>query len=135
MNRRDQRALHLGGGSETLVHVFRQTFLQDSIEALGLSLFAPAESRLNSVVGINLPEGITNQAVCSTISSRYQVEISGSFGLPIVRIGQMGEQCRAHHLFRTVHALGSTMRDLGATVDLPSGMAELENSLQRSKAD
>jgi hypothetical protein len=25
------------------------------------------------------------------------------------------------------------MRDLGATVDLPAGMAELENSLQRSK--
>jgi hypothetical protein len=47
----------------------------------------------------------------------------------------MGEQCRAHHLFRTVHALGSTMRDLGATVDLPAGMAELENSLQRSKVD
>jgi aspartate aminotransferase-like enzyme len=102
---------------------------------MGLSLFAPVESRLNSVVGIALPEGISNQAVCATISSRYQVEISGSFGLPIVRIGQMGEQCRAHHLFRTVHALGSTMRDLGATVDLSTGMAELENSLQRSRTD
>jgi alanine-glyoxylate transaminase / serine-glyoxylate transaminase / serine-pyruvate transaminase len=114
-------------------HLRCSTALQDSIEAMGLSLFAPVESRLNSVVGIALPEGVTSQAVCATISSRYQVEISGSFGLPIVRIGQMGEQCRAHHLFRTVHALGSTMRDLGATVDLPAGMAELENSLQRSK--
>ena len=116
-------------------HLRCSTALQDSIEAMGLSLFAPAASRLNSVVGITLPDGVTSQAVCSTISSRYQVEISGSFGLPIVRIGQMGEQCRAHHLFRTVHALGSTMRDLGATVDLPAGMAELENSLQRSKID
>ena len=115
-------------------HLRCSTALQHGIEALGLSLFAPIESRLNSVVGIQLPEGTTSQAVCSTISTRYQVEISGSFGLPIVRIGQMGEQCRVHHLFRTVHALGSTMRDLGVQVDLPAGMAELENSLQRSKA-
>ena len=115
-------------------HLRCSTALQHGIEAMGLSLFAPGESRLNSVVGIRLPEGTSNQAVCSTISKRYQVEISGSFGLPIVRIGQMGEQCRVHHLFRTVHALGSTMRDLGVQVDLPAGMAALENSLQRSKA-
>ena len=115
-------------------HLRCSAALQHGIEAMGLSLYAPVASRLNSVVGIKLPEGTTSQAVCSTISKRYQVEISGSFGLPIVRIGQMGEQCRVHHLFRTVHALGSTMRDLGVPVDLPAGMAELENSLQRSKA-
>ena len=115
-------------------HLRCSTALQHGIESMGLSLSSPIESRLNSVVGIKLPEGLGSQAVCSTISKRYQVEISGSFGLPIVRIGQMGEQCRVHNLFRTVHALGSTMRDLGARIDLPTGMAELENSLQRSKA-
>jgi alanine-glyoxylate transaminase/serine-glyoxylate transaminase/serine-pyruvate transaminase len=116
-------------------HLRCSTALQHSIESMGLSLFSPIESRLNSVVGISLPDGVNNLDVCSTISKRYHVEISGSFGLPIVRIGQMGEQCRAHHLFRTVHALGSTMRDLGAKVDLPTGMAELENSLQRSRLE
>ena len=114
-------------------HLRCSTALQHGIESMGLSLSSPLQSRLNSVVGISLPEGVNNHDVCSTISKRYQVEISGSFGLPIVRIGQMGEQCRAHHLFRTVHALGSTMRDLGAKVDLATGMAELENSLQRSR--
>lgn len=104
--------------------------LQRSIEAMGLALYTPPSARLNSVIGITVPEGIANTQVCSHISSRYHVEISGSFGLPIVRIGQMGEQCRAHNLFRTVHALGSTMRDLGAKVDLPTGMAELESGLQ-----
>jgi aspartate aminotransferase-like enzyme len=41
----------------------------------------------------------------------------------------MGEQCREHNLFRTVHALGRTMLDLGARVDLPAGVAALEQSL------
>ncbi|MCM5682266.1 alanine--glyoxylate aminotransferase family protein [Schlegelella sp. S2-27] len=107
--------------------------LQRSIEAMGLPLYTPPQARLNSVIGITVPSGIANTQVCAHISSRYHVEISGSFGLPIVRIGQMGEQCRAHNLFRTVHALGSTMRDLGAKVDLPTGMAELENCLQGAR--
>lgn len=104
--------------------------LQQSIEAMGLKLFAPTASRLNSVVGIEVPRALDNGQVCAHISERYHVEISGSFGLPVVRIGQMGEQCRSHNLFRTVHALGSTMRDLGVKVDLPTSMAALEKGLQ-----
>ncbi len=103
--------------------------LQSGVAALGLELYTPEDCRLNSVVGIGLPEGLTPRDVCNHISQQYQVEIAGSFGLPIVRIGQMGEQCREHHLFRTVHALGRTMRDLGADVDLPAGVAALEESL------
>jgi aspartate aminotransferase-like enzyme len=103
--------------------------LQSAVTALGLALYTPEECRLNSVVGIALPQGITPREVCDRISQQYQVEISGSFGLPIVRIGQMGEQCREHNLFRTVHALGRTIRDLGANIDLPAGVAALEESL------
>ncbi len=106
--------------------------LQSGITALGLELFTPEPCRLNSVVGIALPEGLTPRAVCDRISQQHQVDISGSFGLPIVRIGQMGEQCREHHLFRTVHALGRTINDLGVSVDLPGGVAALEESLSAS---
>ncbi|MDE2402009.1 MAG: alanine--glyoxylate aminotransferase family protein [Burkholderiales bacterium] len=111
-------------------HARCSSALQHSMEAMGLSLFAVPQARLNSVVGITVPTGLTGAAICTHISDRYHVEISGSFGLPIVRVGQMGEQCREHNLFRTVHALGSTLRDLGAKVDLPIGMAALESSLQ-----
>ena len=103
--------------------------LQAGVSAMGLSLFAPAPCRLNSVVGISTPAGISPADVCGHISRQHQVEISGSFGLPIVRIGQMGEQCREHNLFRTLHALGRTMLELGARVDLPAGVAALEQSL------
>ena len=64
------------------------------------------------------------------MSSTYRVEISGSFGANIVRIGQMGEQSRAHNIFRTLHALGATLSTLGASVDVPRGVSALETTLQ-----
>nr|WP_206999414.1 alanine--glyoxylate aminotransferase family protein [Trinickia mobilis] len=103
--------------------------LQAGISALGLALYAPEPCRLNSVVGIEVPKGLSPADICGHISRQHQVEISGSFGLPIVRIGQMGEQCREHNLFRTLHAFGRTMVDLGVRVDLPAGVAALERSL------
>ncbi|MGN6649856.1 pyridoxal-phosphate-dependent aminotransferase family protein [Trinickia sp.] len=106
--------------------------LQAGVSAMGLELFAPEPCRLNSVVGISTPAGLSPADVCGHISRQHQVEISGSFGLPIVRIGQMGEQCREHNLFRTLHALGRTMVELGARVDLPAGVAALAHSLSET---
>jgi len=103
--------------------------LQQAIEALGLSLFVAPEARLNSVVGINMPDNIKIADVLNYISEHYRVEISGSFGPSIVRIGQMGEQSREHNLFRTVHALGASMKALGAPVNVPAGVAALESAL------
>ena len=73
--------------------------------------------RLNSVVAIQVPTGVDNARVRADMSSRFHVEISGAFGLDIVRIGQMGEQCRAPHLFRVLHALGGALTHEGAAVD------------------
>lgn len=112
-------------------HLYCSEALQAAIESLGLRLYVPQAARLNSVVGIHLPTQLTSAAVCEHISRNYRVEIAGSFGPPIVRVGQMGEQCRAHNLFRGLHALGSTFKDLGVAVDVPSAMAELENQLQK----
>ncbi|MES2740729.1 MAG: alanine--glyoxylate aminotransferase family protein [Pseudomonadota bacterium] len=126
-------ALHLVC-AETLPERFERHLrcslaLQRGIEAMGISLYNAPEARLNSVVGIQVPDGVERALICQHISLKYKVEISGSFGLNIVRIGQMGEQCRAHNLFRTLHALGSTLKDLGAEVDVPAGVAELERAL------
>nr|WP_255555453.1 aminotransferase class V-fold PLP-dependent enzyme [Enterovibrio paralichthyis] len=104
--------------------------LQAGIQGLGLSLSVEKADRLNSVVGIWVPEGMEQKAILAHISRDYKVEISGSFGLNIVRIGQMGEQCRVHNIFRTIHALGSTIQRLGGTADLPRGVAMLEKTLQ-----
>lgn len=103
--------------------------LQTGIEAMGLKLYVEPESRLNSVVGIALPDHIDGPELLRLMSKRHRVEISGSFGPRIVRIGQMGEQSRTHNLFRALHALGSSMQSLGATIDLPGGVAAMESSL------
>jgi alanine-glyoxylate transaminase / serine-glyoxylate transaminase / serine-pyruvate transaminase len=105
--------------------------LQQGIEAMGLDLLVPEPVRLNSVVGIKIPEGISAEGVRTHMSRVHRVEISGAFGLNIVRIGQMGEQSRAHNLFRTLHAFGSSMQYAGATLDLPAGIAELEKGLSQ----
>jgi aspartate aminotransferase-like enzyme len=128
-------ALHLVC-EETLVHRFKRhelcsTALQLGIEAMGLKLLVPQPARLNSVIGIQLPSGVSSERLRTHMSDTYRVEISGSFGLNIVRIGQMGEQSRAHHLFRTLHALGCSMKHEGAQIDVPEGLRVLESELSR----
>ena len=110
-------------------HAICSAALQGGIEAMGLELLIPAEARLPSVVGITVPEGVSADRVRHVMSEVHKVEISGAFGLNILRIGQMGEQSRTHNLFRTLHALGTSMRATGGKVDLPAGMAELERVL------
>lgn len=115
-------------------HLLCSQGLQQAIEAMGLKLFVEPHSRLNSVVGISVPDDVKAADVLTTMSRLYRVEISGAFGLNIVRIGQMGEQSRAHNLFRTLHALGMSIKASGGKVDLPAGMAALEKALDL-KAD
>ena len=102
---------------------------------MGLSLYVQQAHRLNSVVGICVPNGIEKATLLQTMSNRYRVEISGSFGANIVRVGQMGEQCRAHNIFRTLHALGAAMSSMNAKVDVPAGVSALEKSLQLFDTD
>ena len=110
-------------------HMRSSIALQAGLEAMGLDLYIKPESRLNSVVGISLPQGIEAKQLLRYMSQHYRVEISGAFGANIVRIGQMGEQCRSHHIFRALHALGASLKALGKGVDLPAGVSALEKTL------
>ena len=104
--------------------------LQAGVEAMGMQLFADKEHRLNSVVAIDTPEGVESYKLRRAMVDRFGVEISGAFGYDIVRIGQMGEQCRPHRLFRTLYALGVCAKELGAELDVAAGMAKLEQKLE-----
>ncbi len=105
--------------------------LQAGLEAMGLRLFIRREHRLNSVVAIRVPEGVDAKSVLSYMSRKFRVEISGSFGLDIVRIGQMGEQCRSHNLFKVVYATGMSFGHFGVKLNVSEGLAELERALTR----
>jgi alanine-glyoxylate transaminase / serine-glyoxylate transaminase / serine-pyruvate transaminase len=119
---------------ETLERRFRRhemssLALQSGLEAMGLTLFAPKEVRLNSVIAITLPDGVDSVRVREYMTKSFRVEISGAFGLNVVRIGQMGEQCRSHNLFKTLYALGMSFNREGVKLDVASGMAALEAGL------
>ncbi|MET0342532.1 MAG: alanine--glyoxylate aminotransferase family protein [Polyangiales bacterium] len=119
---------------ETLERRFRRhemssLALQAGLEAMGLELFAPKEVRLNSVIAINLPDGVDSARVRDLMTRLFRVEISGAFGLNVVRIGQMGEQCRSHNLFKTLYALGMSFQREGMKLDVAAGMAALEEGL------
>ena len=103
--------------------------LQAGIETMGLQLFVPIKDRLNSVVAIQTPKDADNTQIRKNMSSRFHVEISGAFGLDIMRIGQMGEQCRSQNLFKVLYALGMSCRQQGVDLDVSLGMAELERNL------
>lgn len=103
--------------------------LAAAIEAMGLSLLIPEEHRLSSVLAIRRPAPVDATALKARMVRDFGVEIAGAFGLDIVRIGQMGEQCRAEHLFRCVNAFGESLQREGFDADVAAGMAALSTAL------
>ncbi|MGK5092873.1 alanine--glyoxylate aminotransferase family protein [Deltaproteobacteria bacterium TL4] len=110
-------------------HRMSSEAFQAGVEAMGLKLTMPKEYRLNTVVAIELPEGVSGNNVRKYMAERFHVEISGAFGLNIIRVGQMGEQCRAHNIFRVLYAMGIGFQREGVKLDISSGMAALEKHL------
>jgi len=116
-------------------HLHSSEALQSGVEAMGLKLFVPKQYRLNSVVAINIPDGIESYQTRKFMTNKFNVEISDAFGLPIFRIGQMGEQCRSANLFKTLYAFGMSLRTQGVDLDVASGMAALEIGLAGDLTD
>lgn len=73
--------------------------------------------------------GIDSNRIRTRMAERFNVEISGAFGLNIVRIGQMGEQCRSHNLFKTLYAMGICFQEEGCRLNISEGMAAMQKSL------
>lgn len=110
-------------------HYTSSIALQEGITAMGLKLFVPQAHRLNAVVAIDIPDGVSADRVRKFMTEKFHVEISGAFGLNIVRIGQMGEQCRSHNLFKTLYAMGMGFRQEGIALQVSEGMATMEKRL------
>lgn len=116
-------------------HLHSSLALQSGIEAMGLELFQPPEDRLNSVLAIKVPESVDDTRARKYMENRFKVLIAGAFGFDIVRIGQMGEQCRSPNLFRTLHALGAAFSHQGLSLDPSAGMAAMEEHLAEHAMD
>lgn len=108
-------------------HLFFSKTLQHCLEIMGLELFAPERGRLNSVVAITNPQSVVSKDLLSYMVKNYQVEISGAFGLNIVRIGQMGEQCRAENVRRALEATGRGYEHFGVKLDVDGALKEFDH--------
>ena len=112
-------------------HRISSESLQEGLEAMGLELLVPKARRLNSVIAVRVPPSTSSRDVLAYMSRKFHVEISGSLGLDVVRLGQMGEQCRSHNLFKVLYATGMSFRHFGVDLDVSQGLAALERGLSR----
>ena len=103
--------------------------LQAGLAAMGLRFLVPPEIRLPSVLAVENPLGEDSKPLRAHMMGAHGVEVAGAFGLKIVRIGQMGEQCRPANLYRVLHALGASLGHLGHPMDIAAGMAALGSAL------
>ena len=93
-------------------HTQSTKLLQTGLHQLGLSLYAPEHCRLPSVIAVRTPEGVDAKRLIAHMIEQHRVEMSGAFGLPIFRIGQMGEQAREHNVRRTLQGLEQSLNQL-----------------------
>lgn len=70
----------------------------------------------NTVTVFDIPEGLTADAILSTMRERYNIMLAGSFDIlagKVIRIGHMGENATFENMMVTLDALSHTLEDLG----------------------
>jgi aspartate aminotransferase-like enzyme len=127
------RALDVALGliaEETLAGVFERHAVlgraaREAIKAAGLELFPPEDENANVVTAVNVPEGVDGTAVPKRMRDRYGVTIAGGQGHlkgKIIRIAHCGYY-GAFDILCTIAALEMTLSELGAEVQLGTGVA------------
>ena len=94
------------------------------VQGLGLAVFGDLEHRMNNVVAVHIPEGVTGDAVRGELLNDFGIEIGTSFGPlhgKIWRIGTMGYVCRKANVLRCLTALEAVLRR--NAFKLPAGAA------------
>lgn len=109
-------------------HRLNGTAFAAGAKAMGLKLYGNQKTRMNDVVGIEIPEGATDEVRANLLES-YGVEIASSFGPlkgRIWRVGIMGCNARKDCILTTLMALGGALLDAGVSVDVAAGISAAE---------
>lgn len=88
---------------------------REAVLKSGLSLYLES-GYSNTVTVIEVPEGLTDEQILSTVRDRYGVMLSGCFDIlagKVFRIGHMGENANVDDMITTMDALDKTFADLG----------------------
>ena len=90
-----------------------------AVQKAGLSLYLK-EGYSNTVTVIEVPEGVTDTQILSTLKDKYNVMISGCFDVlagKVVRIGHMGENANIDDMALTLDAMDKTFAELGVALN------------------
>src|SRR5216684_6695216 len=105
------------------------------VRAMGLELWPRSDAVAAAcVTAIAVPDGLTDVQVRAHCRERYSVMISGGQGAGnLVRIGHMGPTARSLYPVVGLAALGRTLLDLGAEVDVGTGVEAALAELSQAK--
>jgi len=105
------------------------------VRAMGLELWPRSdEIAAACVTAIAVPEGLDDLQVRGHCRERYGVMISGGQGAGnLVRIGHMGLSARSLHPVVGLAAVGRTLADLGAQVEIGPGVEAALSELSQVK--
>ncbi len=96
----------------------------DGVEAMGLRPWpVRREIAAACVTAIAMPEGLTDIQVRDHIRARYGVQLSAGQGAGnLLRLGHMGATARPMLMIAGLAAIGRSLADLGARVDIGAGL-------------
>ncbi len=80
----------------------------------GLELYLE-DGYASTVTAINVPKGLTDKEILSTLKNKYGIIMSGSFDVltgKVFRIGHMGENARVEFVADALDGLTKTLKDL-----------------------
>ena len=86
-----------------------------AVRNAGLKLYLE-DGFSNNVTVIEVPEGLTDTQILSTMRDKYNVMISGCFDVlagKVIRIGHMGENANREDMCMTFDAMDKTLSELG----------------------
>lgn len=95
------------------------------VRALGLGVFGDAGHKMNNVVAVEIPDGVTGDAVRAAMLDDHGIEIGTSFGPlhgRVWRIGTMGYNARKDAVVTTLAALEHCLRRAGVPVPHGGGV-------------
>lgn len=101
-------------------HKYHEKALVAGLQAMGVELFGTNEHKMPVVTIINVPDGVDEASVRSTMINQFGIEIAGAFGPlkgKVMRIGSMGYSCRKNNILRVLGALEATLTYHGVKVN------------------
>lgn len=105
-------------------HQLHGAVMAESLAAMNLQLFGDQRHKMNNVVGVHIPAGVSGETVRSALLTEFGIEIGTAFGPlqgKIWRIGTMGYNARADAVLLTLAALEVVLQRAGHAFDRYAG--------------